>query len=400
MEQYKYLIVGGGMTGDSAVQGIREVDSRGTIGMLSVEPDPPYDRPPLTKALWTGKKTLNDIWRKTAEKNVELHLSCTVQKIDPAEKLVHDDKGRLYQYEKLLLATGGKPRHLPNDLPEIIYFRTVEDYRELRMLADEDMEFCVIGGGFIGSEIAAALTMAHRSVTMIFPDEGLCRRVFPKELSQFLNSFYKEKGVEVLSGESASSMEKNEEGIHVHTDKGRDLRFDVVVAGIGIRPNIELAQAAGLNVENGIIVDRYLRTSNPDIFAAGDVANFESPYLDKRMRVEHEDNANAMGKQAGRNMAGNMGTYDHLPFFYSDLFELGYEAAGDLDSRLQVVVDWEEEFRKGVLYYMDRGKIRGVLLWNVWNQVDAARELIGQKKSYRPDEVKGLLPKPQPQLKA
>lgn len=394
MEQYKYLIVGGGMAGASAIKGIRKVDDKGTICLICAEADPPYDRPPLTKDLWTGKKSLKAIWRKTPKRRVELRLSCTAQKIDPSKKLVYDDKGDVYQYEKLLLTTGGKPRHLPNDLPEIMYFRTVEDYRKLRKLAEENIEFCVIGGGFIGSEVAAALTMEHRSVTMIFPESGVCGRVFPEKLSSFLNSFYSEKGVKVIPNTSVSSMEKRGDGIHVHTGGDKDLRFDAVIAGLGITPNTELAQNAGLKVENGIVVDKYLRTSDPDIFAAGDVANFENPHLNKRIRVEHEDNANVMGERAGRNMAGDMMSYDHLPFFYSDLFELGYEAVGELDSRLQTVVDWKDEFREGVLYYMDQGRIRGVLLWNVWEQVDSARELIAQKRSYKPDELIGLLPKP------
>jgi NADPH-dependent 2,4-dienoyl-CoA reductase/sulfur reductase-like enzyme len=394
MENYDYLIIGGGMTSDSAVQGIRELDSHGRIGIISSEPDPPYDRPPLSKDLWKGKKDLKDIWRKTSDKGVDLYLKCTVQSVDPSNKLVYDDTGKAYHYEKLLLATGGKPLRLSGDTSGVIYFRTVETYRRLRKLADENSEFCVIGGGFIGSEIAAALTMVHRNVTMILQSSGICRHVFPDSLSQFVTSFYREKGVKILSGESLSSIEKNGNGFRIRTSGGLDLSFDAVVAGIGITPNTELALNAGLKVDNGIVVDRYLRTSNHDIFAAGDVANFESSYLDMRMRVEHEDNANTMGIRAGRNMVGENVAYDYQPFFYSDLFELGYEAVGVLDSKLQTVVDWREEFRKGVIYYLDEGRIRGVLLWNIFKQVDNARELIAQKRQYKSEDLIGLLPKP------
>ena len=174
-------------------------------------------------------------------------------------------------------------------------------------------------------------------------------------------------------------------------DEG-EITADAVVAGIGVQPNVELAQMAGLDVDNGIRVDRGLRTSHPDIYAAGDVANFHNPALDQQLRVEHEDNANTMGRFAGLAMAGRTVSYDHLPFFYSDLFDLGFEAVGEVDARLQTVEDWIEPFRKGVVYYMRDDHVRGVLLWNVWDQVDAARGLISESGTIRPRDLKGRLP--------
>jgi 3-phenylpropionate/trans-cinnamate dioxygenase ferredoxin reductase subunit len=165
-----------------------------------------------------------------------------------------------------------------------------------------------------------------------------------------------------------------------------------VVAGIGIQPNIDLATAAGLEVDNGIRVDRGLRTSHPDIYAAGDVANFYNPALDQRLRVEHEDNANTMGRLAGQAMAGRAVSYDQLPFFYSDLFDLGYEAVGEVDARLETFADWTEPYRKGVIYYLRGGRVRGVLLWNVWEQVDSARKLIAEVGPFGAAELKGRLP--------
>src|SRR5262249_34757702 len=148
---------------------------------------------------------------------------------------------------------------------------------------------------------------------------------------------------------------------------------------------------AGLKVSNGIEVDEQLRTSIPDIYAAGDVAEFFNPALGKRVRVEHEDNANTMGTVAGQNMAGAGKLYDHQPFFYSDLFDLGYEAVGDLDSRLETVVDWKEEYREGVIYYLEQGRVRGVLLWNTWGQVDNARALIAEPGPFTEKELRGRL---------
>src|SRR3989441_4827219 len=160
---------------------------------------------------------------------------------------------------------------------------------------------------------------------------------------------------------------------------GQEIVVDAVVGGIGIQPNVDLAVQAGARVDNGIIVDELLRTSVPDIYAAGDVANFFNPALATRLRVEHEDNANTMGAAAGRAMAGRGTPYTHIPFFYSDLFSLGYEAVGELDSRLETVSDWKDPYREGVIYYQRGGLVRGVLLWNTWGQVDAARALIADK---------------------
>jgi NADPH-dependent 2,4-dienoyl-CoA reductase/sulfur reductase-like enzyme len=240
----------------------------------------------------------------------------------------------------------------------------------------------VIGGGFIGSEIAAALAMNHNDVVMVFPGPGICNRVFPSDLSEFLNGFYREKGVEVLPGESVIGVERKGEHFTIRTQSRREIAADGIVAGLGITPNTALAEQAGLLVENGIVVDELLRTANPNIFAAGDVAAFQSRALGKRMRVEHEDNANTMGRLAGRNMAGAAEPYTHLPFFYSDLFELGYEAVGELDARLQVSADWKERFHEGTVYYHDKSRVRGMLLWNVWNQVDAARKVITEGRAF------------------
>ena len=228
-----------------------------------------------------------------------------------------------------------------------MYYRTVADYRRLRALADRHRKFAVIGGGFIGSEIAAALATQGKEVVMLFPGPGVGSSMFPAELSNFLTRFYGDKGIEVVAGETPSQLERRGEKLMLHTNRGRNLEVDEVVAGIGIEPNTELAEQAGLRVENGIVVDEFLRTSHPDIYAAGDVASFYNPALRRRLRVEHEDNANTMGRWVGRNMAGNELRYAHLPFFYSDLFEFGYEAVGRIDSKLAMVADWKDPFREG-----------------------------------------------------
>jgi NADPH-dependent 2,4-dienoyl-CoA reductase/sulfur reductase-like enzyme len=175
------------------------------------------------------------------------------------------------------------------------------------------------------------------------------------------------------------------------TAGGQEISVDGVVAGIGLEPNIALAEAAGIKSDNGIVVDPILRANQPDIYAAGDVASFYNPALKTHLRVEHEDNANSMGGMAGRNMAGKSERYDHLPSFYSDLFDLGYEAVGQVDARLDTFADWKQPNKEGVIYYLDNGRVRGVLLWNVWGKVEVARELIAQAQPLTAEVLKSLL---------
>ena len=377
MPDYRYLIVGGGLTADGACKGIRDVDQEGSIGVVGTEPHPPYLRPPLSKDLWKGDPE-DKIWRGTADLGVELHLSRTVVSLDLSNHRVTDSEGETYAYERLLLATGGTPRRLPFGGDDVIYYRTLDDYRRLRAFADAQARCVVIGGGFIGSEVAAALAMNVCPVTIVFPDAGVCSRIFPADLSAFVTDYYRDKGVEVLAGGSVTGIERDGDHLHVTTGDGGVLDADVVVAGLGIQPNTELAEAAGLPVENGIPVDAFGHVDGrEDVFAAGDVARFPEAGLDEPTRVEHEDHAKAHGRAVGKNMAGANTPYERMPFFYSDLFDLGYEAVGDLDARKETFAEWKTPNRKGLIYYLDdQRRPRGVLLWNVFDHVPDARELI------------------------
>jgi NADPH-dependent 2,4-dienoyl-CoA reductase/sulfur reductase-like enzyme len=226
---------------------------------------------------------------------------------------------------------------------------------------------------------------------MIFPDDGIGARVFPEGLARNLVGYYREKGVDVRSGEHVTAVAEQGSQTVVETKAGLRISVDAVVAGIGITPNVDVASAAGLVVDDGILIDEHLTTTHRDVFAAGDVARFKSPQLGKRIRVEHEDNALTMGRAVGRAMAGDRAPYGHLPFFYSDLFDRGYEAVGDLDPHGEIVMDWKEEFLEGVVYYMASGKVRGVLLWNTWGKVDEARALIDQPGPFTTKELRGRL---------
>ena len=206
MPHYPYLIVGGGMTAAAAAGGIREVDQGAVIGLIGMEPDPPYDRPPLTKGLWKGEP-LDGIWRHIERQGVTAHLGREARELDPARRRVVDDQGTVYTYEKLLLATGGTPRRLPFGGDGVLYYRTAADYRRLRALTERGQRFAVIGGGFIGWEVAAALAMNGKHVTHVFPEATIGARVYPQDLGAFLTDYYREKGVQVVAQSSVTGVE-------------------------------------------------------------------------------------------------------------------------------------------------------------------------------------------------
>ena len=395
---YDYIIVGAGLAGASAIEGIRERDAQGTILLVGAEPQRPYNRPPLSKQLWTGKEALDKIFVHDLEfyerQRVALLLNTEIATLDARAKAVVDRNGERYQYGKLLLATAGQPRRLSipgSDLDGISYFRTYEGYVRLRSAADKAKAAVVIGGGFIGSELAAALNMIGREVTMIFPEPYLVNRVFPEPFGRAIQKNYVDRDVRILHGDRPVSISRSGERFAVRTQNGAQIESDVVVVGIGIAPELKLATQAGLQTGNGIVVNERLQTSDPNIYAAGDNAFFPYKALGKSMRVEHWDNAINQGKYAGRNMAGAAEPYDYMPFFFSDLFDFGYEAVGEVDASLETYADWQEKFRTGVIYYLADGMVRGVMLCNVWEKVDAARELIQKREKRTRESLRGAI---------
>ena len=397
---YQYVIVGAGLAGVSAIQGIRERDAEGPILLVGAEAHLPYDRPPLSKKLWNGKKKPEDIVLHPADwylaQGAELALGDRVVNLDPAGRtLTLDGGGRRVRYEKLLLATGGIPRTLTlpgAGLPGIHTFRTLDDYRTIRDLAVPGSSALVIGSGFIGAEIAAALCGKGVRVTMVYPEARLIPRVFPEALGRALQAAYAGKGIEMLPGRRPASFSREGDSILTETDAGQTIRTRFVIAGIGIAPATELAIGAGLKTGNGILVDERLATSDPDIFAAGDNADFLYRGLGgKRMRLEHWDNALSQGLHAGRSMAGASEPFDAMPYFFSDLFEFGFEAVGEVDSKMEVVADWQKENDTGVLYYLNERKVRGVMCCNVWDRMDAARQLIREGRTVAPGDLAGAI---------
>lgn len=380
---FKYVIVGTGLAGCHAVEGIRASDTTGSIVLLGNEQYLPYDRPPLSKKLWFGKKKVEEVFvhnqQYFADNGVNVMVNTTAAQLDPEEKTVTCTDGSTYQYERLLLATGGIPRRLPiegSQLDEIYYYRYLDDFLHLKSHVHSGAKALVIGGGFIGSEMAAALNVNQVDVTMLVRGTHLVDRVFPKALGTKIQDDYVRRGITILTEDEPASVIRRGKNLLTRTRSGKEIASEVIVAGIGIEPEMQLARSGGLMVGKGIIVNEFLQTSSPDIYAAGDNAYFPYAALGRSMRVEHWDNAVNQGKTAGMNMAGARTAYTYMPYFFSDLFDFGYEAVGLVSSELETYADWQKENDTGVVYYLENGKVVGAMMCNVWNKVDAARELI------------------------
>lgn len=389
---YRYLIVGGGMVADAAARGIRELDPDGSIGILSKEHVPPATRPALSKKLWTDPDfAFDDIWTNTEDDTGAVrHAGVSAVSIDRDEQVVVTDGDATFGYQQLLLATGSEPKRLQLlDDPREFAFRTVEDYERLRDLSGGGKHVAVIGGSFIATELAAALVQNDTKVTLVFPDEVLGGSTFPDDLAKSIHAKFASHGVQLVPGARAESAEVSGERITLKLSTGENIQCDAVVEGVGVTPNVELASEAGLDVEDGVIVDEHLRTTDGHIFAAGDIASYPDRILG-RTRVEHVDNATEMGHKAGRNLAGALEPYDHTPLFYSDLFDDGYEAVGTLDASLETVTNHGDEGR--IVYYLDGDQVVGVLLWNEWDKTDDARDAIANADATDHEALRHRIP--------
>jgi NADPH-dependent 2,4-dienoyl-CoA reductase/sulfur reductase-like enzyme len=395
-DHYDYVLVGAGMAAASAAKGIRAVDAAGTIAMFGAEADPPLYRPDLSKTLWfKDGATLEDSTLLDAGAGVDQHRGVEVTRISPAEHTVTLADGTTVRYGSLLLATGSQPRTvgLPAG-PRVVYYRTAADYRTLRDLARPGAHVVVVGGGYIGSEIAVALSRNDVRVTLVLAGTFVQETMFPESLARHVTEAFSTHGVEIVHGLLAGG-EAGDTGVILRLDDDTELTADAAVIGVGVTPRTALAEQAGLALEDGIVVDDRLRTSAADVYAAGDVASYPDVRLGRR-RVEHADNAEKMGEVAGRVMAGADTAYGGTPFFWSDLYDDGYEAIGELSTRHTVVEDWKDDGHgAGVVYYLDGGAVRGVLLWNVWDSVPQARELIESSAAEAvgdPESLRGRIP--------
>lgn len=388
---YDYLIIGGGMAADTAARGIREQDSFGSIGIISADTDQPYTRPALTKKLWTDSTFTEDqvALNTTKEtKNTTLRLNTTVSSIERDQHRVKLEDGTSIGYKKLLLVTGGEPKKIdgPDD-EHVILFREWSDYRRLRDFSGNNQHVLVVGGGYIGSELAAGLIQNNTKVTLIYPNEVLGGSQFPTELANEYERSFREAGVELLNGRRADSYTKENGKFILQLNDGSTVEGDTIVIGLGVSPRISLAENSGLKVEDGVYVDEQLRTTDPSIWAAGDIAYYPDKILG-RTRIEHVDHARKSGKAAGKAMAGSTEPYAYTPYFYSVVFSISWKAIGTLDSSLPTLID--EVGNGKVVYYLEDNLPVGILTWNIEPDLDAVRSVLSNPP-IDPQSLRGLI---------
>ena len=381
-----FVIAGGGLAGAKAAETLRAEGFDGSVVLFGDEPEVPYERPALSKGYLLGKDTRESVFVHPAswydENNVDLRTGVTVRAIDRAAREVVCDDGTL-TYDKLLLATGASPRRIDipgGDLDGVRYLRRLDDSTALRAAFTAGARVVIVGAGWIGLETAAAARAADATVTILEPQPTALYSVLGPELGEKFADLHVRHGVEFRFGESAAEFHGDAAGRvgSVLTSGGTVLPADVVIVAIGAAPNDGLASAAGLEVSNGVLTDASLRTSDPDIYAAGDVANSEHPLLRRRVRVDHWSNALNGGPAAARSMLGGAVTYDRVPYFYSDQYDLGMECSG-LPSRGtydQVVYRGDPQGLEFIAFWLNAGTLVAGMNVNVWDVTGDVQSLI------------------------
>lgn len=388
---YPYVIVGAGMAANAAIRGIRAEDSHGSILVLGDEPFLPYVRPLLSKGLWAGG-LMESLWSKDQFQvsAVDYVLGSPVVEVNEQRHQVRTQSGAIFGYEKLLMAIGGSPRRLSGSAENVYYPGSLTEHVRLKdRLTKTPEEVTVVGGGFLGSEMVASLSQLGHQVTWIIEEHQPFARMFPPSLAEHVTRAFGDHKVKIVARTLVAHVSETGSGVELLTTDGWRLQSAVVVVGIGWALNMALVGAMGLASEDayGIGVDAYGRTAIPQIYAAGDIA-----WLAPGGRpMMHEDHAVSQGYHVGRNMAGALDPYTEWPFFYSDLYTWGYEAVGDLNTSHEIVEDWVVPGEEGVMYYLQEGRLVGVLNWNVWDGVEKARMLMAEDRRWTADSLLGRI---------
>lgn len=391
-KEYKYIIIGGGMAGANAAIEIQKNAPEGSLLIVTEEADKPYHRPPLTKELWTDPN-YNEATIYYDFPNVEaidFLTETTVTEINPKEKVIKTDQNATYQYDKLLYAIGGTPNWIEGPKSDrVLAIRHFDDYRKLRQYAPKGSNAIVVGGGWVGAELAAALQMNQVETTLVFPDEILNEKRLPLELAEKFEQSFIDADVSLINDAKADHYEATGDKVTLHLEDGQELTADVLILGIGIKPKLELAEAAGLEVGNGVIANEYLQSSDKDIYVAGDVLNYIDLIMGRK-KFEHEEQAEKSGQTAGRNMTGAKEVYDHAaPLSYTDVLDISIEGVGDM-SRNRDDALIEATDNGYIVYYLSNGKPSGILTYNTKVDLDQARQILANPPETT-EELRGSL---------
>jgi 3-phenylpropionate/trans-cinnamate dioxygenase ferredoxin reductase subunit len=392
-----FVVVGAGLAAAKAVEELRASGFEGDVVVYGDEHHLPYERPPLSKGYLLGNDDLESAFVHDPdwydENDVDLRLGQEVTAIDTAAHLVRTRDGQ-QAYARLLLATGSSPRHLrvaDESGAPVAYLRTNEDSQRLKEAFTDGARVVVVGGGWIGLETTAAAREAGASVTVLESLELPLLRVLGPEVAQVFADLHTEHGVDLRTGVEVSGVEKSPStgsgqaaGAVVRLGDGSSIEADLVVVGIGVTPNVALAEAAGLATDNGVLVDERLASSDPDVFAAGDVANAQHPVLGRRIRVEHWDTAIEQGKAAAHGMLGHDPSYDRLPYFFTDQYDLGMEYVGSVgpEGYDEVVVRGDTSAAGGrtfTAFWLSGGQVLAAMHVNDWDAADHLRAIVGSR---------------------
>ncbi|MGZ4483886.1 MAG: NAD(P)/FAD-dependent oxidoreductase [Nocardioidaceae bacterium] len=382
-----FVIVGGGLAAGKAVEQLRSSGFEGSIVLFGAEHHLPYERPPLSKGYLLGNDPLEDAFVHDPDwydaNDVDLRLGTPVTGLDTDARTVHTED-QTQSYDRLLLATGSSPRRLAmadDTGAPVAYLRTIEDSTFLKQAFVAGRRIAVIGAGWIGLEATAAAREAGAEVTVLESLDAPLLRVLGPEVAEIFAGLHREHGVDLRTGVQVSGVAKDGERAVVRLGDGASVTADLVLVGIGVTPNIALAEAAGLAVDNGVLVDARLRTSAPDVFAAGDIANHDHPTLGRRLRVEHWDTAIGQGEAAARNMLGEDQPYDRQPYFFTDQYDLGMEYVGSVgpNGYDEVVLRGNPDKREFQAYWVKDGAVLAGMQVNDWDATDLIRPLVGAR---------------------
>jgi 3-phenylpropionate/trans-cinnamate dioxygenase ferredoxin reductase subunit len=385
-DKQTFLIVGASLAGAKAAETLREEGFDGRVVLVGAEGERPYERPPLSKDYVRGEAERERLYVHGEsfyrDHDIELRLGRTAVDMDASLREVALDDGERLRYDRLLLATGAEPRRLAipgGDLDGVYYLRSVEDADGLRERLDRGGTAVVIGAGWIGAEVAASARQRGLEVTVVGPEAVPLERVLGREVGGVYRDIHSDHGVRMLLGTRVEAFEGDGVVERVRTTDGRHLECDFVVVGIGVQPRTQLAVRAGLSIGNGILVDDRLQTSDPGVFAAGDVAGAKHPFYGERIRVEHWANALRQGPAAARNMLGGGKAYDSLPYFFSDQYEVGMEYSGFARRWDRVVFRGDPARREFIAFWLAGDRVLAGMNVGVWDVVDPIQRLIRER---------------------